>query len=304
MNNDSRPSAKHPPLESLGLWLEIKDFIRSEQPSYTHLLIKQKDEVAQKAWDELFEYIDHAHEGARQSLRAPLEDSLHPIHYGTQKDPAFGYPHKLCDSALQGFFGEIIAGIIAEKFINDGKFTWENPVYLFRTHIIAFQQLELMRQSGDWNKQIIGRTGDDALAFSRDANGDIVAWLACESKCTRNHSSSLIADNHKKLSQAAARPVDMLRAIDALKDYRDDEYSKAWIKALQRYYWDSDNKSERCDLCVYVCGSIPKTNSTWIPTDAPHECYTGKRDLICSEIHMPNVLDIILSLYKKMDGTT
>ena len=75
-----------------------------------------------------------------------------------------------------------------------------------------------MKQTCDWEMQIVGRTGDDGLAFRRDEEGHIIAWLACEAKCTRNHSSTLIKDNHAKLNQAVTRPVDLLRLIRNLGD--------------------------------------------------------------------------------------
>ena len=303
---DLRPSAEHPPLTLLGSWLEVVETCNNGAPRYCHLLFHQKDQVDQAVWDELYAYIDHAHEGARQALRAPLGDSLHPLHHGTQVDPAFGYPHKLCDTALQGFFGEIVAGIVAENYASDDEHEWKVPVYLFRTHVVAFQQLELMKQTDNWERQIVGRTGDDGLAFAKDGDGHIVAWLACEAKCTRNHSSSLIADNHEKLSQAVTRPIDLLRLIDALKDYCDDDYSRVWIAALRRYWWEHERNpsARRCDLSMYVCGACPQRKDTWIPTDRPHEKYTGRRSLTSAELHLPDVTNIIQSLYARMDGST
>jgi hypothetical protein len=298
-------SAEHPQLTLFDFWIDVEETHNSSSPPYCHLLIRQLEKVDPNVWDEIFAYIDHAHAGARQALRAPLEDSLHPLQHNTDVDPAFGYPQKLGDTALKGFFGEIIAGIMAEYYAGDDEHEWEVPAYLFRTHVVAFQQLEVMKQTDDWERQIVGRTGDDGLAFARDANGRIVAWLACEAKCTGNHSSTLISDNHVKLSQAVTRPVDLLRLIDALNDYRDDVYAREWIEALRNYYWKAtDSVAERCDLSMYVCGSRPKRNPTWIPTNAPHKDYSGGRNLTSAEFHMFGVDEIIRSLYEKMDSTS
>nr|MBP7321433.1 hypothetical protein [Deltaproteobacteria bacterium] len=305
MQSDPIVSAEHPRLRLLNSWLTVEKTHNKKSPRYCHLLIRAKRTVTQPELDELFTYIDHAHDGARQSLRAPLENSLHPLHYDTEIDPAFGYPHKLGNIALQAFFGEIIAGIVAEYYAGDGEYEWKVPVYLFRTHVIAFQQLEYMKQTDEWSRQVIGRTGDDGLAFALNKDGDIIAWLACEAKCTRDHSSQLISDNHEKLSQAVTRPIDLLRLIDALKDYRDDKYSRTWISALQKYWWQyaSRKLSVRCDLSVYVCGDCPKLRKTWIPTDSPHERYTGMRELTSVEFHCPGVHILISSLYERMDGS-
>jgi hypothetical protein len=274
-------------------------------PRYCHLLLQQQDEVDPAFWEELYAYIDHAHEGARQALRAPLEDSLHPLHHGTEDDPAFGYPQKFGDTTLKGFFGEIVAGIVAAYCTDDDEHKWEVPVYLFRTHIVGFQQLERMKQTNDWQRHIMGRTGDDGLAFARDENGRIFAWLACEAKCTGAHSATLIADNHEKLSQAVNRPIDLLRLIDALNDYRDDEYGSTWVEALRKYWWQltENHSTDRCDLSTYICGSPPIRNETWITPDMPHEKYTGKRDLTSVEFHLPDVEERIRSLYSQMEDS-
>lgn len=139
-------SAKHPQLTLLDSWIDVEERRNGSLPPYYHLLIRQKKDVNPCVWDELFTYIDHAHAGARKALRAPLEDSLH-LQHNTKFDPAFGYPHKLGDIALKGYFGEIIAGIVAEYYAYDEEHEWEVPAYLFRTHVVAFQQLEVMKQT-------------------------------------------------------------------------------------------------------------------------------------------------------------
>ena len=300
----NKTSAKLLDLTLLDSWLGASGTTSNDTPPYTYLLFKELDDVPDEFWDELFKYINHAHEGARQALRKPLGDTLHPLHHGKDKDPAFGYPQKFGDTALQGFFGEIVAGVIAENYVGEDDINWEVPVYLFRTHVVAFQQLEYMKQTDNWERQIVGRTGDDGLAFIRDDDNKIVAWLACEAKCTRNHSAGLIADNHEKLSQSIKRPIDLLRLIDALEDYKNDKYARNWIKAIRDYYWADINKNsvERCDLSVYICGQLPERNDSWIVTDNPHSQYTGDRELTSAEVHLPKVSELIKSLYSRMES--
>jgi hypothetical protein len=306
MNMPINISAEHPAINLLDLWINVEETQNATSPSYCHLLIHQNDDIPQEVWDELFNYIDHAHAGAREALRAPLGDSLHPLQHNTEVDPAFGYPHRLGDTALKGFFGEIMAGILAENYASDGEYNWNVPVYLFRTHLVAFQQLEVMKQTDDWERQIVGRTGDDGLAFARDENGHIVAWLACEAKCTGNHSSTLVNDNHKKLSLAVNRPVDLLRTIDALSDYDNDDYRRDWITALRNFYWEDAQNSaiERSDFSMYVCGTSPQRKRSWISINIPNKHYTGGRNLSCAEFHLDGVDDIIRSLYGRMDDTS
>ncbi len=301
-----RVTAKHPQLPSLESWLIVSKTCSASSPRYCHLLLKVPGPINRALHDELYKYIDHAHEGARQTLRAPLEGSLHPLHHGTPVDPAYGYPHKFGMTVLQGFFGEIFAGIVAEHFASDEVHKWEVPVYLFRTHVVAFQQLEVMKQTEGWVRQVVGRTGDDGLAFARDGDGRIVAWLAIEAKCTSTHSAQLIADSHEKLSQPVSRPVDLLRVIDALRDYCEDQYARDWISALRRYYWETHGDSDvtRCDLAVYVCGQSPSRAESWIPVNQPHPKYTAKRELTATEFHFPDVGIVVESLYERMGGSS
>jgi len=304
MSSDTRVSAQHPPLPHLDDWLVVERHTHNTPRYYCHLLIRQKDVVKPDIWDELFKYIDHAHEGARLALRASLGETLHPLDRGISTDPAALYPHKFEQLALQAFLGEIIAGIISENYVGGDDQAWFVPVYLFRTHTVAFQQLEMMKQAGNWQRRIVGRTGDDGLAFALDEHGRIVAWLACEAKCTGSHASSLVSDNHAKLSQQAGQPIDLLRAIDALRDYRDDDYSRKWITALRNYWYESQHNPSvrRDDFSMYICGSFPVQKTTWISIDAPHSKYIGGRDLTSAEFHLANIAEVVSTLYGKMES--
>ncbi|WP_136797072.1 hypothetical protein [Desulfosediminicola ganghwensis] len=294
----SKKSAEKPQLPKFSQWLNVDPTVNGKK--YLHVLLTELSGVPDEFWQELVAYIDHAHQGARNVLRAPLGDSLSPVHYGKKIDPAFGYPHKFDIIALQGFFGEILTGIIAEHIDLLDDVDWEVPVYLFRAHTTAFQQLEEIKNTGEWGKRIMGRTGDDGLAFARDEEGNIVSWMACEAKCTRGHSAALINDNHEKLSKSAVKkPVDLLRTIKALEDYADDDYAKEWIDALRKLYFENGSV-KRYDFSVYVCGRKPVRETTWIPTDKPHTSYAAKRKLNAAEIQILEVVDKIKRIYKKL----
>ena len=292
-------SAQKPPLTKLHEW--FTSLRTDDEKNYLHILLKELSNIPDVVWEELLVYIDHAHEGARSSLRTPLGESLNPIMHGTKNDPAYGYPHKLNIITLQGFFGEILTGIIAENYEMFGSAAWEVPVYLFRTHITAFQQLEEIKQTNEWQKMILGRTGDDGLAFERDGGGNINRWMACEAKCTSSHNSGLINDNHEKLAHSSAiKPIDLLRTIEALQDYVDDKFSQDWIESLRKMYFEK-KKIDRCDLSVYVYGKRPVQKKTWIPTNKPHKNYTAKRKLTATEVHITDLVAKIQNLYNRMD---
>lgn len=299
-------TAEHPKLDSIHFWIKAEKTVSKAQPQYKHIFLEEIG-AREDILDELFEYINHAHEGARQCIRAPLGDSLHPFRNAPDVDPSYGYPQIFEENTLKGFFGEIFAGIVAEYYSSDEKFKWEVPVFLFRTHIMGFQQLEYMKQTQDYEHPVFGRTGDDCLAFARNASGDIIGWLACEAKCTSSHNSTLISDNHKKLSTNNYRPIDLLRTIEALKDYRNDEYSQKWVKSLENLFYQlakNPESSDRQNLSMYVYGQSPKQTKTWVPTDKPHKSYNSSKKLISAEFFIDNISDLIQRLYSRMDSTT
>lgn len=289
------PTAQKPPIDRFVAWFSES----RNQPTkkYLHVLLDGSSEIPKSALEQLRAFIAHSHEGAKNCLRAPLGFSLSPLKRGTRVDPAFGYPHKLNMTCQKGFLGEILTGIAAENFAPLPGNKWEVPVFLFRVHTIAFQQLEEMRQTNNWKKQVFGRTGDDGLAFQRDTHGNIICWLASESKCTGEHSSTLIDENHKKLNDSTVKtPIDLLRVIDALGDYADDKYARDWIRALRKLFFSKN--AQRYDLSLYACGQKPQRSLTWIPTTAPHNSYTIRRPLTCVEIHLSDIENLISKTYR------
>ena len=64
-----KKSAKKSPLTKLHKWLES---LRTDDgKKYLHILLTELSNIPDAVWEELLVYIDHAHEGARSSLRAP-----------------------------------------------------------------------------------------------------------------------------------------------------------------------------------------------------------------------------------------
>ncbi len=272
---------------------------RSEVPdhNYLHLLLTESSGHREKAIEELRRYAQVAHEGARLRIRAPLAESLRPVDLGTTNDPAFGYPEDLDLRALKGLFGELLAGIAAEHYELFGSNGWEVPAYLFRTHTAAFQKLERIRQGASDGGAVVGRTGDDCIAFERDCDGRITRWMACEAKCTKGHDAGAIADCHEQLNTSALQPIDLLRLIEALEDYKKDEYAASWQTSLRNLYWSK--AAERCDAIVYVCGRRPKKRLTWIDPSAPHKTYTVHRKLAAIEIHLNDVEATVKYVYSR-----
>lgn len=244
--------------------------------------------------NELGKYFESAYQPAKLYLRSILSDDLHPLGPQVEFDPAQGFPKTLEAITLQGYFGEIFTGIIAEHYEHFGSSQWEVPIFLFHTHIVVFQQLELARQTGGVVGRLPGRTGDDCVAFERDDRGDITRIMICESKCTQNHSSGLINDNLEKLSAANLIPVDLLRIIEALKLYDEDDYARQWAMSLKKLLLlPPTPRNERCDLSGYVCGQAPRRKATWISQGTIPDKYSGGRKLKAVETHLEKVDELV-----------
>jgi hypothetical protein len=244
--------------------------------------------------------VSGAHEDARKRLRRLASGSLDPLSAPGPKDPADGYPERLHIQTLKGCFGEILAGAVAEDLKPFGIEAWEVPAFLFRYHLVEFQQLAMMNQTGAGAKLRPGRTGDDCLAFLRDSKGDIVAVLFCEAKCTADHDAGLIGEAHEKLSLPNLLPVDLLQLIEVLGDST-EAGAKDWVNALRSLYFKGPNPAapyERFDQVTYVCGRKPvRGGKSWIPSTTPHDKYTGGRRLHVAEIQISEVEELVKKVY-------
>lgn len=197
-----------------------------------------------------------------------------------------------------------MAGIIAEEFSHFEGDGWHVPAYAFRYHRAAFHYLERLRQGALVQESVIGRLGDDVLAFRMNASGEIIQTLVCEAKCTHDHQSGMVAEAHSKASEPNLVPVDVLQIIEILEDYTDDK-SHRWKRSLQLLYCkgiDNLTDYERCDLISYTCGRRPIVNPTWITPDSPHRQYTAARRLEVVEIHLDGVDDLVLAVYAVKEG--
>jgi hypothetical protein len=277
----------------------------SEDKRYRHRRLEENLDARTSAINELQLIVYEAHEDARQRLRQLVGISLDPLDpfAADESDyPVEEYPKFLNIQALKGCFGEIFAGIVAENFPILGE-NWEVPAYLFRFHLAAFQQLEMLRQTNGRAGQIPGRTGDDCVAFQRNSQGKIMRSLICEAKCTYRHDSTMIAEAHEKASAANLTPIDLTQLIEILSD-DDDAEAIGWVKSLRELLFRTNlpENYERCDLVSYICGLPPVRETTeLIPRHRPHPKYTANRRLESVEIHLYDVEGLVAEAYKKED---
>ena len=279
-------------INHIHFWLS-DSLTESNNKRYRHRLLQENLKRRKLIIDELKSYVNIAHEDARQHLRELAGTSLDPLE--GYSDPSKGYPEILHPTTLKGYFGEIFAAIIAENFAPFEEDNWKVPAFLFRFHLVEFQQLESLRQTGGEAKKRTGRTGDDCLAFKLNDDGKIIQVLYCEAKCTTKHFSNMIAEAHKKVSESEI--VDILQIIEILKE-KNDAASQMWIDALRQIRLFPNY--ERYNLVSYICGEFPKRGQTWMTTDKPHLEYKSKQRLESVEIHLSNVDALIQEVYGRV----
>lgn len=289
-------------ISSLDSWL-YNDISDNSNSKYRHNLIREYSIDRVVVLEELKPIIEQVHDDARFKLREFLRDTLDPLEeWNDDIDPADGYPEVLDLTTLKGYFGEFFSGFVAENFHPFGEENWRVPVFPFRFHNTAFDQLEMFRQTGGMKKATYGRTGDDCVAFVLDED-KIVKILFLEAKCTASHDMSMIADAHTKISSANQKPVELMRIIEVLKAYKRHPDAEIWIKALRKLY-SSEEGFERYDCVSYVCGHFPqrpRDRLSWMSREEPHQNYVGGRKFEAIEVQLTDVNDIIRQLYGKED---
>ena len=294
-------------LPNLSNWL-ANTTQKSRDKKYYHRQLTENLAIRTAILQELQQLVHQAHEDARQNLRnlSGISQSLDFLEeketLGIDTKIIDDFPRYLELKTLKGYFGEIMAAVVAEHF-NPLDEDWQVFAFPFRLHQTAYHALEKVRQEGGSAPTIIGRLGDDMLAFHCDDQGKIIRVLFCEAKCTANHSSNLIAEAHKKSSDSKLIPNDCLILVQILEDYATSgSREEQWIKSLRRLWWYAKNPiHERCDLVTYICGLPPVQGSTVIiPKSAPHTDYTAERRLESVEIHLHDVDGLIEEAYQAL----
>ena len=295
-------------LPTLTNWLLTNNVQKSGDGKYYHRRLEENLDIRTNILQELQSLVHQAHEDARHNLRnlAGVSYSLDPLEEeetpGIDTSIIDDFPRYLELTTLKGYFGEIMAAVIAENF-NPLDEDWQVFAFPFRLHQTAYHALEKIRQEGGSAPTIIGRLGDDMLAFRCDDQGKITHIMFCEAKCTARHDTNLIADAHKKSSDSKTIPVDCLSLIGILQDYATPgSKEEKWIDALRKLWLSVKNPThQRCDLVTYICGLPPaKASTVIIPTSAPHSDYTAQRRLEAVEIHLHDVNGLIEEVYQSI----
>lgn len=275
-------------------WLKVSATGAGE---YSHLLLAEEPPRRDDGLRALAELVREAHRDARERLEDLTSRSLDPL---DPSRPATqpSYPDSLETTTLQGYLGEVVAGLVAENYSPHNR-RWRVPAFLFRGHFSAFQALERARQRGVAVAATPGRTGDDALAFELDDDGAIASWLYGEAKCTAGHDAGLISDGHLKLSAPDWLPIDLAQLIEVVERQPTIE-ARNWAHALRALNFVSESDApQRFDMLVYVCGRKPiqAGRDAWMSTGAAHESYTGGKPLAAVEVHLDDFVTVIATVY-------
>ena len=286
-------------IKELEKWLKCSVY-EHKQPNYFYLLLKEDKNYRQPIIPHLKRAFHEAHQDFRNLIIDVFDASLDPLDLPDIQTEKMNFLCKLDqfltildNRTLAGYFGEILTGLAVLSFspfeIND----WEIPVFLYRHHIHAYDVFEKFSQTGKFPKAVIGRAGEDNIAFLRDAQRTVIKELQCEAKCSLGHNSGLISKAHKKFDDATRTSPEIFRILQILCDYDDDE-SKKWADALKKHHW---SKKEPFHLIFYVCGKTPVAKTSWINKDAPHKNYKSSRNLQAMEVHLSDILGLIKGIY-------
>lgn len=291
-------------LPTLTHWL-ADTVTRSDDKKYHHRRLEEDLAFRADIIKELQILMHDVHEDARMRYRNafditqsldPLEEEVTP---GIDTSIIDDFPRYLELTTLKGYFGEVMAAIIAEN-LNPLDEEWHVPAFPFRFHQSAYHAMEHVRQEGGQAPTIIGRFGDDMLAFQRNSQGHITRALLCEAKCSASHKPDLIAEAHIKARDKKLTPVDCFQLAELLKERAatDPEAAK-WWQAIKTLWLSPHPSYERCDLVNYVFGLPPvRATTIVIPTTTPHTNYTAGRRLEAVEIHLYDIDGLVEEAYK------
>ncbi len=283
----------HDEYRLIGSWLTSD---RTPSPRYHHVKYAEIPEARETAIELLRRLAKEAHSDAVAHVISLIEeDPLEPVSIPARKFIS-SYPSTCHQSVLKGYFGELLAGLLAEESSPLGIPDWIVPAFLFRFDLPALGFMDRWLQTGERPTALPGRSGDDCLAFKVGDDDLISHILVCESKCTSDHRPSAISDAHEEVSEPNLRPTSIPQLIEILKERTSDRQAQVWVHRLRLVFLDEGY--ERCDFVCYVCGRSPVIGSCWIDKQKPHPKYVGKRRLEAVEAHLTDVNALIDAVYR------
>jgi len=284
---------------------------------YGHLLIEQVKSNDDELRNRLKKYFESAHLDARGVFHDFMGVSLHPD--DNEKQAKVSYPSSLHLTTLKGFFGEVLAGLIAESYELVGKHEWKVPVFLFRFHDDAKKYLFTLVRDPDQKRQTIGRLGTDFIGISI-ADGEVHRLISGEAKWRKELSQSaintLMLGPKKKGKQERVEgkgvwaelnkevnPPNGLRELQiALKEIDPDGYAEAILSMDKQLSAFDANTVPKTDLVLIVggAGSRRQKGDCSIDRDNVPKEYLAGNDLQVVEIILSDGESLIKDLYASL----
>lgn len=289
---------------NLETWLVEQD-LQAGSGTYHLRLWREDGNARATVRTELLAYFEEALADARARLRSGFEDTLSPFG-DAALDPAANYPGMLHRVTLQGYLGETFAALAAEHWDIHGRTDWQVPALLFRFHDVEFQHLERinqrLRDGQAHNPDAItevrpGRTGDDAIAFVRDASNRISHVLTLEAKCVSRHRAEIVTDAHEKLNSGPSVPDSVRELVELLNCY-DTAAAQSWQQSLVQFRASGGRQVTRYDAVVYISGNRPVRRASWMSETTANAAYTLNRQLAGLEYHVDDLDGLINLVYR------
>jgi hypothetical protein len=295
----------------------------SEKGNFGHLLLLHRTPDDGTLSQALRPYFESAHLDARRKFHADIGIDLHP-------DAAPGdaltisYPGCLPSTTQKGLFGEVMAGLVTEKYKLVGGHQWRVPIFLFRYHEDARNYLFSLARDPMQQRQALGRLGSDFIGLLLDQNGYVVRFIAGEAKWRKRLIPSVIdgimlgdliddpAGGPKKVRSGKGVWNDLntdpavpfgIRQLQWLLEEGDPDGFAAAILSLDRALLLANPQPlPRTDLVLIVGTGSPKRDKMecLLPFDGPPAEYTAKRDLQLVEIVLKEGEELVETLYESL----
>jgi hypothetical protein len=149
---------------------------------------------------------------------------------------------------------------------------------------------------------MVGRTGNDILAFLLGPQGALRSILVCEAKCLSAHNATKATQAHSQLGALSLVrcPSGVPELIDILNDYG-TQTADEWCERLRRLYFDPTARPSRVYVLLYATGDTPltpKTRKAWLSSKTPDPAYKAKGPLEVIEVHISDTQDLVKTLYR------
>ena len=267
----------------------VKDWLESsltENGDYRHRhVFESGEDQRERALEIIKKYIAWAHSDAKEKLEEDynLGVNLDPESYEESSNVVEAYPQGLNERDLKGYFGEAVAGLLAEIFEVHRK-SWVIPMFLFRLHNKVFERLEEWDLSDEPDEDLSptpGRSGDDCLAFVLE-DESVVNCMSIEAKYTPDHNSSQIDSAFDKVNE---EPKSLLQIAGIL-----DEIGEEELADQIRLFRYSDDDPGKYKMISYLHGKEPTQNDTWIDTDSPKKSTDDEAVELESQVEVAEAL--------------